>query len=313
MNENGENVNGVQLGENERCLNDFQRGELVAPMSFNICIIADRERRVQRAKERTVIWEQKKCDLLAVPPPFAYTNSATVNAAAVDGALELTYTIFGGPPVLDANLVTRANDTETAKCQFEMLKRANTLENTVVKEVNRAKRTALRDVTVNSDAALEARLQAVLSSNDRIARTQDRLVKGVHRKCADLPVSPDTIFPGYDCGTVNPDLNEVEECVIAAARCEACVKINAFDDLNLDCDQADDQNVNGSCDERDSGGHGLTNADCFDFDTCASEATSTWATMCCNLAEANPDMPFTPTDYQNMPDDCKPLVNPICR
>jgi len=63
----------------------------------------------------------------------------------------------------------------------------------------------------------------------------------------------------------------------------------------------------------DFGGHGLTNADCFDFDTCASEATSTWATMCCNLAEANPDMPFTPTDYQNMPDDCKPLVDPICR
>jgi Neuraminidase (sialidase) len=36
-------------------------------------------------------------------------------------------------------------------------------------------------------------------------------------------------------------LRQVEACVIAAARCEACLKINAFDDLNLDCDQAADQ------------------------------------------------------------------------
>jgi hypothetical protein len=42
-------------------------------------------------------------------------------------------------------------------------------------------------------------------------------------------------------------LSEVEACVIAAARCEACLKINAFDDLNLDCGRADDQTANGSC------------------------------------------------------------------
>ncbi len=43
------------------------------------------------------------------------------------------------------------------------------------------------------------------------------------------------------------NLGDVEICVIAAARCEACSKINAFDDLNLDCDQADDRLANGSC------------------------------------------------------------------
>jgi hypothetical protein len=42
-------------------------------------------------------------------------------------------------------------------------------------------------------------------------------------------------------------LRQVEACVIEAARCEACVKINVFDDLNLDCDQADDQTANESC------------------------------------------------------------------
>jgi len=45
----------------------------------------------------------------------------------------------------------------------------------------------------------------------------------------------DTIFPG-ECGEGDPNLRQVEVCVIGAARCEACLKINAFDDLNLDCD-----------------------------------------------------------------------------
>jgi hypothetical protein len=120
-----------------------------------------------------------------------------------------------------------------------MLKRADKLENTVLKEVNRAKRKALRDETVDSDAALEAKLQAVLSSNNRIDRTEDRLVKSVDRKCAVLQVPPDTIFPGA-CGEGDPSLRQVEVCVIEAARREACLKINAFDDLNLDCDEIED-------------------------------------------------------------------------
>jgi hypothetical protein len=71
-------------------------------------------------------------------------------------------------------------------------------------------------------------------------------VKGVDRKCDALQVPPDTIFLG-ECGEGDPNLRQVEICVIEAARCEACLKINAFDDLNLDCDQADDQTVNESC------------------------------------------------------------------
>jgi hypothetical protein len=235
MNKNGEKVNKAQLRENERCLRDFQREKLVAP-TFNACTTADEKGRVQRAWDRTIAREEKKCKTLAAPPPFAYTDWETVNPAAVDGALALTHKIFGGPPVLDVGLVTKADDKETAKCQLEMLKRANKLENTVLKELNKAKKRALKEATVNSDAALEAKLQAVLSSNVRITRAEDRLVKGVDRKC-DPSILPAPIFPifGGDCGLLL-GLSEVEACVIAAARREACSKINAFDNLNLDCD-----------------------------------------------------------------------------
>jgi hypothetical protein len=244
MNKNGEKVNRVQLKENERCLKSFQAEKLVAP--FDTCITADEKDRVQRAEERTATREVKKCDSLDVPPPYAYTDSATVNTAAVDGALALTYQIFGAPPVLDDNLFTSADNKDTAKCQLEMLKRADNIEKTVLREINKAKWRALRDETVDSAAALEAKLQAALYANDRIIRAEGRLLKGVNDKCDDLPTPPDTLFPG-ECGDGDPNLREVEDCVIEAARCEACLKINAFDDLDLDCDQADDRADNGSC------------------------------------------------------------------
>ena len=240
MNKSGAKVNKVQLKENKRCLKDFQKGKLLAPMTFDACTTADRKGRVKKAKGRTARWEDKKCDPLDVPPPFAYTSSATINAAAVDGALALTYEIFGASPVLDADLFTRVADKETARCQLEMLKRVGKLEYTVLKEIYRAKKRALKDETVDSDTALEAKLQAVFSANDKIDRARDKLVSRVDKRCAALQDPPDTIFPG-DCGEEGPNLNGVEVCVIAAARCEACLKINAFDDLNLDCDQAADQ------------------------------------------------------------------------
>jgi hypothetical protein len=237
MNKGGEKVNKAQLRENERCLRDFQREKLVGLDAFQACTIGDEKGRVRRAEDRTKTRDEKKCEPLAIPPlelpPFAYTNWVTVNEAAVDNARWLTYEIFGGPPVLDANLVTKADNKDTAKCQLEMLKRADKLENSVLKELIKAKKKALKDETVDSKATLEAKLQAVLSSNDRIDRAEDRLMKGVDKKCAAPQAAPDAIFPG---GCTNPDLTVVEDCVIAVARREACLKINAFDALNLDCD-----------------------------------------------------------------------------
>ena len=120
------------------------------------------------------------------------------------------------------------------------------------------------------------------------------------------------IFPG-ECSEGDPNLGEVEACVIAAARCEACSKINAFDDLDLDCDQADDQTVNGSCPLADnrSSGYGLTNADCFPASVPDSAPKN--AKLCVDLANSAPDMPFTPADYEGLPDDCKSIVFPECR
>jgi hypothetical protein len=242
MNKSGERVNKAQLRDNEKCLMDFQ-GNKLGEQTFDECTTADRRNKVEAAQESTVVREGKKCDPLDELPRFAYTGSAMVNATAVDGGLALLHKVFGGPPVSDIFLAKRADNKDTAKCQFEMLKRTDKVENTVLKEINKAKKRALQDPTVNDTPMLEDALWSVFDSNAKITKAQDALVKGVDKKCAAVETSFFFVFPG--CGSAN--LNEVEDCANAAARCEACLKINAFDDLSMNCDLADDDSTNGSC------------------------------------------------------------------
>jgi hypothetical protein len=55
----------------------------------------------------------------------------------------------------------------------------------------------------------------------------------------------------------------------------------------------------------------LTNADCIP--TSVPDSAPANAKICVGLAKSHPDMAFTSKDYQGMPEDCKPLVNPKCR
>ncbi len=118
------------------------------------------------------------------------------------------------------------------------------------------------------------------------------------------------IFAG-NCGEGDPDLRGVEFCAIVTAHCAACAMLNAFDDLNLDCDQLDDQVANGSCPFFAVASPSLTNADCFP--SSIPDSAPRTARICIALANAAPDTVFTPLDYQSMPEECKPYVNPICR
>ncbi len=82
MNKDGEKVNKAQLKENEKCLKDYQKEKLTT--TFDVCTTADLKGKVQKAEDKTVKDEAKKCT--APLPPFAYTDSATVNTAGVNGA-----------------------------------------------------------------------------------------------------------------------------------------------------------------------------------------------------------------------------------
>ena len=82
---------------------------------------------------------------------------------------------------IDADLATKVDDKDTAKCQLGMLKQASKLENTVLKEINKAKKEAIKEPTVDSASALAAELQKVFSSvfvpNEKIAKAEKKLKK----------------------------------------------------------------------------------------------------------------------------------------
>jgi hypothetical protein len=241
LNGDGQKVDLAQLKEGEKCLSDFQKGKLVG--AIEDCLIADRAGKVWKAEDRTVADDAKYCVPLDPQPPFAYTGAATVNGAAVAGPIALIHAIFGDP-VDNAPLVTNDADKDTAKCQMAMLKQAGRVEDAVLKELNKAKKKAVNEPLVDSAEALETALAAVLSSSESIAKKQDQLYQKVDGSCETLQASPGAVFPG---ACADADLGVVEDCVIDAARCVACSKMNAFDGLALDCDQWDNQALDGSC------------------------------------------------------------------
>ncbi len=55
----------------------------------------------------------------------------------------------------------------------------------------------------------------------------------------------------------------------------------------------------------------MTNADCFP--TSVPDSAPSYAKICVALANSAPDMLFPKRDYENMPEDCKPIVDPKCR
>jgi hypothetical protein len=65
-----------------------------------------------------------------------------------------------------------------------------------------------------------------------------KLDNAAAKKCAGQPTA--TLFPG--CGT-----DPLATCVDRSASCQTCLALNAVDGLARDCDAADDQAVNGSC------------------------------------------------------------------
>ncbi len=240
MNKDGQKVDLKQLKENESCIKGHQKGKLGT--SIEACLVGDSSQRVAKAEAKTLKDDAKLCVPLNPAPSFGYAGAAAVNQAAVDGPIDLIHAIFGDP--VDGAVLTTAVNKDTAKCQNELLKRANKLEDAVLKELVKAKKSAIKEPAVNSAAALETALGAVLSSNKKITKSQDQLMSKVDKTCAPLQSLPSTVFPGA-CAA--PTLAEVEACTIAAARCVACLKMNAFDGLNLNCDQADNLAADMSC------------------------------------------------------------------
>jgi hypothetical protein len=76
-------------------------------------------------------------------------------------------------------------------------------------------------------------------------------------------------------------------------------------------DRIADANARAAKARQQGGRASLTNADCFPKSVPNSAPAN--AKLCVSFANSDPDMLFPKSDYDRMPEDCKPLVPPKCR
>jgi hypothetical protein len=234
----------TQGGEALKCLKDAAKDRLAG--SVEECLFADRRGKLAKLREMTAAREQKSCGQLDWSgrlrrADFGVTNAPLVSRAGEEAGRLLLHDLLG--PDLDSSLMTYAQSKPTSFCQQAVTKRAQQCQDALLKEFNRCQRRGLTDASVLSSAHLEACFGA--DPNGKIVRACDPLrgkpARAIGKRCAGVDLA--RAFPS--CGSAKAE--ELAACVKGAARCGACLALNAAADLVIDCDVLDDGAANASC------------------------------------------------------------------
>lgn len=202
------------------------------------CLTADVGGKVAKATGKTVTTEAGKC----VPaPPFAFTGSAAVNAAAQSAAIGLVADVFG--PDLTASALPKS-DKEGSKCQAGVLKAVQKLFETKAKDFLKCKKSALQGkkaaLAVSAPQLAQCFAGVDADPKGKIAKAVGKITSTLEKKCDEVNVP--TVLPGACFGGVTP-----ASCLDARTDCRYCRMFNAMDGLAEDCDRYDDGVANLSC------------------------------------------------------------------
>jgi hypothetical protein len=242
LNTGGARVNKAQNRESLRCWKLCQKGK---EPSAEACWLSDPRQKVSKAAEKVFDREPGLCGGIT-PPPFAYTSAFIVVAAGREQSLFFLQDLYGVAPDSAAGL--GAGDRDVARCQQEAIKRGHKVEETLLKTANKTKKRYLkgsRQVPPVSDASsLATMITSMILGDGKLEKQGQKLEDRVEKRCSVLGASTlQGAFPGCDVATTS----ELAGCVLAAARCRGCWKLNLMDDLTLDCDLLDDFQANTSC------------------------------------------------------------------
>lgn len=257
MNKAGAAVVREQGKSNLSCLKQAARGNAkklgVAPQTqtAEACLTNDVGGKVDRRLDKLVSRDATRClATSAQRPDFAYTTALQVAAVAAPTARAVVRALFGAD--LDLAVVTRDADREGAKCQAEVLKRANLVVDALWKAALKGKKVALKGgrsgspPAVGAAPALRVAVLAYLEAAGArgIDKASSKLVGGTGARCGDVGTPIGGLFPGCE-GAGDPAA--VGDCAAEAARCQFCQSLEAFDELGLDCDVFDDGEADASC------------------------------------------------------------------
>ncbi len=242
LNKAGAKVSDQQGKQGLRCAKSAGKGELA--LSVAECLGSDPRGTIAKKMARTVADDGRHCGEV---PDFGYGTGADVNAAASNGRIALFADLFGD--ALDTALVDCETGRESCRCQHGVLKTAEKLASTKLKEFVKCKRAAL-GAGASSAAALQACADDDQQAGSLAADTRGKIAKGrakilgeVSRRCDGPGVSVGS-FPGRCSGLTGATL---ADCIDAAVECRVCQMLNDFDALSIDCDLFDDGNDDDSC------------------------------------------------------------------
>jgi|GEM_PF-3131965 len=226
----------AQAKELAFCVSGFTRGKVTAGVSG----CASSDARVARAAAKLADADARKCDPAELPD-FAYEGAAAVEASAGLSATELLDRLWSD---VDAAIVARAADEEAARCQAQAATSLAAAYGAFVRAGVKAKKRAL--ATADSGAALAAALDAALAADPKLARARRNAEGQTAKRCARVPeVDVPTRFEGA-CGAAPAPL-DLGRCVADLAFCHACLALEAFDGLDLDCEAVDGDALYGAC------------------------------------------------------------------
>jgi cysteine-rich repeat protein len=214
------NVLGVLKAEDKglgKCIKDVAAGKQT---DYAACVAAID---TSKAEGKTTNTITKKCTDEGVPS-FAFTDAATVNAAAKDNADDALALVLGDP----ATIASKSADKEGAACQAEVARRHFKLQETWLSEANKAKKAALK-AGVGSATDLAAGIDTAVAGSAKITKAENGVNSGIAKKCPDTIVDAD-----FDCDGATTS-NGLALCVIASAKRGACLALEGADDLALDC------------------------------------------------------------------------------
>lgn len=236
LNKASAKVAQAQLKLNERCIRDTLRGK---ESSAQLCVGVDSQQKVLKRFQKSVKADEKKCQKKPEQlPGFSYVPASSSAPVARSEGLAYLGDLLG--PNADLALPTTP---EGERCQRAVLGAGGKYLMMLLKEAVKAKKKELRDGAA-SPSELETAMTGALGSSQKLLKLEGKLQDAGEKSCegvADLG----KLFPGTVAIGVTP--RSVTDEAARTARCRACILLNTFDALSIDCDAFDDGVGNASC------------------------------------------------------------------
>jgi hypothetical protein len=229
-------VSKAQNDESRNCVRNAGKGKESDPEN---CLAADAKRKVARATQRVTDTFAARC---ASGVPIV-TDPATTSAAHREEPINLVHDVFGSD--LTSSGATIDPGRAEARCQDTVTHRARALWDAKMAAFRQCVADGMKAGTIASAAAVEARCLTPTLPDPKglIARAGRTLASETAARCVGLDLA--ALFPGT--GSASGDASALAGRVEALVECRACRALNRAHGLARDCDQFDDDAVNGSC------------------------------------------------------------------